>query len=371
MLPCHDSERANPALCVINYNGSRYLPSTLAKVAELRKQFSQVVFVDDASTDDSVELARRLLPDARIVALTENRGPGAARNAGFERVEADRVLFMDNDVELGTDALPTLSRALDANAQAVIAMPRIVSADAPYRIEYEGGDAHFSGLLSLRAAGGDAGVVHAPPSNVGSLVSCCFLFDRARWRGGPPFDESFGMYLEDHELGVRARMLGFDLLAVPGAVGLHAQGTPGVSIRATGTHTSRRIVGTILHRWYLLLKLYQTRTLVLLSPYLLVFEVFQLAGAVALGWGHPWLSAVGKLLSSLPSVLESRAAFKGLRRRPDKAVLSGGPHPFNPALRERKAVRMTLKALDAFAAMNWAFARRLMGGSVQRVTAEW
>jgi GT2 family glycosyltransferase len=352
---------------MVNCNGSRYLPWTLAGVGKMRDQFAQIVFVDDASTDDSVDLARKLLPTACIVALSRNRGPGGARNAGLESVAADRVLFMDNDVELDAHALPRLSRALDVNTRAVIAMPRIVSAHAPDRIEYEGGDAHFSGLLSLRGAEGDKGVTDATPSMVGSLVSCCFLFDRTRWHDGPPFDELFHMYLEDHELGVRARMLGFDLLAVPDAIGRHGKGTPGVSIRATGVYTRPRIVGTILHRWYLLLKLYQTRTLVLLSPYLVVFEVFQLVGAVALGWGREWLSALRKLISSLPRVLESREAFKGLRRRPDCAVLTGGPHPFNAALSERASVRIALRLLDSFAALNWAFVRRCMGGGgVQR-----
>lgn len=360
MSPSHPPEPTRPALCVINYNGSCYLPATLARVMEMRDRFSEVVFVDDASTDDSLEVARILLPDARIVALSENGGPGVARNAGLASVDADRVLFMDNDVDLDGQAVSRLSRALDMNDKAVIAMPRIVSADDPDHIEYEGGEAHFSGLLCLRRAGSDARVAEGTTCSVTSMISCCFLFDRSRWHDGPLFDESFQMYLDDHEVGLRACMLGFDLLAVPDAFALHGKGTPEVSIRYTGFHTPRRISGTILHRWYLLLKLYQTRTLVLLSPYLVVFEIFQFAGAVALGWGRQWLLAVGRLLRSLPAVLDSRAGFKKLRRRPDSAVLKGGPHPFNAALTRRMPVRIAIRMLDAVAGVNWAFARRLM-----------
>jgi GT2 family glycosyltransferase len=335
-------------------------------VGELRSAFSDIVFVDDASGDDSVSVARKLLPEARIVALGENRGPGAARNAGLASLRSDRILFLDNDVELDPDALEELTRALDAHARAVMAMPRIVSADAPGRIEYEGGEAHFSGLLALRSAGDEGGAPAQAPRRVGSLISCCFLFDRARWRDGPPFDEAIPMYLDDHELGVRARMLGFELLAVPQALGRHGRGTPGISIRATGGYTSRRIIGTIHNRWYVLLKLYQTRTLVLLTPYLVLFEVVQLAGAVALGWGRPWLAALRRFVSAIPHTLEVRARYRGLRRLPDGAVLTGGPHPFNLALRSRRAVRLGLSLLDSVGAANWALARKLVGAQAPK-----
>jgi GT2 family glycosyltransferase len=360
MPPDDPPGRSRPALCLINYNGSVYLASTLARVHEIRDQFSEIVFVDDASTDDSVVVARTLLPDARIIVLPRNRGPGVARNAGLACVESDRVLFMDNDVELASDAVAKLMGALDGDGQAVIAMPRIVSAGDPEHIEYEGGEAHFSGLMRLRGAGDTVGTRPPEPASVGSLVSCCFLFDGSVWSGGQLFDEAFHMYFEDHELGLRARMLGHDLLAVPDAVGLHGRGTPGVSIRATGRYSQRRIVGTIQHRWQLMLKLYQTRTLLLLSPYLILFETFQLAGAVALGWGRPWLSALGGLLGSLGDILRSRVAFKAKRRRPDRVVLTGGPHPFNPALDGRPVVRLATIGLDAFARLNWTLARAFL-----------
>lgn len=364
MHPQESTAAGRPALCIINHNGARYLPATLARVREMRAQFSEIAFVDDASQDASVELARELLPTAQILALPTNRGPAVARNAGLAVLTADRVLFLDNDVVLHTDALSKLMRSLDEHPRAVISMPRIVSADDPDQIEYEGGDAHFSGLMLLRA--GTASSPPGPPqtTSVGSLVSCCFLFDQTRWRDGQLFDELFHMYLEDHELGLRARMLGHDLLAVPDAVGLHGKGTPGVSLRDTGEYTRTRILGMILHRWFLLLKLYQTRTLILLSPYLVVFEAFQLAGAVVLGWGRHWLSAIYALLSSTREVRASRAAFKEIRREPDLAVLTGGAHPFNPALQARFVVRLAHRALDTFAGLNWAFARRLMAGRI-------
>lgn len=352
---------SRPALCVINYNGAHHLRQALPRVAELRHQFGDVVLVDDASTDDSVAIMEGLLPQAQIVRLTENSGPGAARNAGLRATRATRVLFMDNDVLPGTELVPTLCGALDAQPAAVMAVPRVVSLEDPDRIEYEGGDAHVSGLMTLRTAG--ALVSRTPAAGdvaaIGSLVTCCFLLDRARWGQDDLFDERLRIYFEDHELGLRARMRGLDLLAVPAAVCQHGSGTPDVSIRATGRHVPERVRNTILNRWQVILKLYEGRTLMLMAPYLALFELYQLAGCMVLGWGRHWWEAARELLRRSADIRMRRRAFQATRVRGDTLVLSAGPHPFNPALARRAPVRLLQATLDVAASLNWALVRRL------------
>jgi GT2 family glycosyltransferase len=264
---------------------------------------------------------------------------------------------MDNDVFLDAGAVPELSRALDEAPAATMAVPRVVAPEDPDRIEYDGGGAHYSGLVTLRNAGECTSEADPSVARAGSLITCCFLLDRDRWGSGPLFDEALAMYGDDHELGLRARILGHELLAVPRALCLHGRGTPGVSIRETGFHTPRRVRNTIVNRWQVLLKLYEGRTLLLLAPYLATFELFQLAGCVALGWGRHWASAVRELLEMLPSLRSRRRAFQQVRRRGDRETLEGGPHPFNPALGRRTPVRTVLPLLDAIGAASWALVR--------------
>lgn len=347
-----------PALCIINYNGARHLPGSLGRVSQLRPQFSEIVFVDDASTDESAALARGLLPEVRFIALARNSGPGPARDAGLSSLRATRILFMDNDVLLGDDVLDRLELALDAAPKAVLAMPRVVSAIAPDTIDWDGGEAHFSGLVVPRNAGRSVGSCpRACAVEVGSVITCCFLLDRSRWGTERMFDAEFGMYGDDHEFGLRARIRGLDLLVVPDAVCLHGTGTPGLSIRESGRHAPLRIRNTILNRWQVLLKLYQTRTLVLLAPYLVTFELFQFVGCLLLGWHREWFSAVRKLVELGPGLGVRRRTVQTCRARSDAQVLSGGPHPFNPRLRERAILRLVLPALDAFGMLNWWLAR--------------
>jgi GT2 family glycosyltransferase len=366
-MPGQQSEGVSrPCVCIANYNGQAYLPRTLGRLLELRDQFDRILLVDDGSTDGSAEVARRILGAEGVLVLPANAGPAGARNAGFAALApCRRVLFVDNDVFLGVDTARRLTEALDSAPRAVLALPRVVSDEDPDNIEFEGGEAHFSGLLTLRGAGERRSERAAgPPVPVGSVVGSCLLIDRERWGNVPPFDPLFRMYFEDLEIGLRARILGHEVLAVPEAECRHGKGTPGMSIRATGRYTVPRVRHSILGRWQVLLKLYQGRTLILLAPFLLAFEAAQLLGCMVLGWGGHWLWSARELLRNAPVILEQRRAVGAARVRPDAAVLDAGPLPLNPALLRRWWVRVGATILDGFANLNWKIAAAAGGTKV-------
>lgn len=120
-----------------------------------------------------------------------------------------------------------------------------------------------------------------------SLISACFLLHRGRWGSSPPFDEDFFLYFEDHEFGLRSRLWGHRLVTVPAVRCLHGAGTERISIREVGGYSDVRIRQTIQNRWQILVKLYEGRTLALLLPSLVMFEILQLVGSLRRGWlGH-------------------------------------------------------------------------------------
>lgn len=71
--------RTRPITVSINHNGKHYLLDSLGAVLDQREPFAEVVLVDDASQDDSVDQVRRPFPDVRVVQLTLNEGAAAAR----------------------------------------------------------------------------------------------------------------------------------------------------------------------------------------------------------------------------------------------------------------------------------------------------
>lgn len=345
-------------VAIVNHNGEAYLGQTLDAVAALGAAVSEVLLVDSGSTDGGMALVRARHPRVRIRELGANLGPGAARNTALREAACDRVLLLDNDVRPEPGCIEGLQHALDAHPAAVMAMPTIRYGDKPGTVQFAGADAHFLGTMAVRDADIPIESLDVTTRVVGSAVTACALVDRTRWNAGEWFDASMFIYQEDHELGLRASLMGFDLLAVPSVRCLHGSGTVGLSVRQTGRFTPMRIRCTIRNRWIVLAKLYQVRTLLRFAPALLCFEVLQVAGTVRRGWLHHWLWSVGSMVARAPGLLVQRMAFQRRRRRPDIDALIGGPFPFNTNLRSSGLEALARRWLNTVAALNWRLTGR-------------
>lgn len=112
-----------PVVSVVipNHDYGRYLDACLASLAAqtLHPRHFEVIVVDDASTDDSLERARRWSDDhpwARMEVLACGRvgRPGPVRNAGVRVARADLLLCLDPDDTLAPEALERMTKALQA-----------------------------------------------------------------------------------------------------------------------------------------------------------------------------------------------------------------------------------------------------------------
>ena len=345
-------------LCVINYNGEQFLPETLDAALAQEPGFAEALLIDNASTDDGLAVVRERYPAIRIVPLAENRGPGAARNAGLRTATHDRILFVDNDVTLAPGCVRQLGEALDEAHLAAVAMPRVLYADDPERIQYEGATCHYLGLMTPDRA--DQRVTNADDATrvTGSLISACFLTDRRRLTRVAPFDEDFFIYLEDHDFGLRIRLAGGTLLAVPRAVCRHREGTAGLSLRRTGRYESTRILGHMRNRWIVLLKNCQLQTIIKLSPMLAVYELFQLGGALKKGWWREWTQAVSWTVTHLTPIHRRRRQVQRSRTVRDREILTGGPLPFTEHLARGRLENAARRTLDRLAVSYWRMIRR-------------
>jgi glycosyltransferase involved in cell wall biosynthesis len=78
------------------FNGARYLADAISSVLGQTHPPTEVVVVDDGSTDDSVSVARAFGPDVQVI-RQENRGQPAAMNQGIAQTSGEYVAFLDAD----------------------------------------------------------------------------------------------------------------------------------------------------------------------------------------------------------------------------------------------------------------------------------
>jgi len=357
---------------VCNYNGEEHLPPCLTALRGMRGEVTETIVVDNASTDGSRELVARDFPEVRVLALEENDGPSAARNAGMRAASTPLVLALDNDVVVGEDTLERLLAAREESG-AVLLEPRSVLDSEPERVHYDAGELHYCGLIALRNFYRPISEVTAEVTaevaadaegpavvEVGCAVALCLLVDRERVLELGGYDERYFILFEDNDLSYRLRAAGERIASVPGAVVRHRAGTAGISFREGPSYPSRRVFLHARNRWLLLAKNHAAATLLLSAPGLVLYELVSFA--FALGSGHPiaWLHGKLAALAQVPGLLAERRRVQRGRRVPDRELLVGGPLTVTPAVAASAAKRGLLRGTNAGLEFAWRIARSLL-----------
>lgn len=97
------------SIIIVNWNGRSFLPGCLEAIPRT----AEVIVVDNASTDGSVELLEAEYPWVRTVINAANLGFGAANNVGVRYANREFLLFLNNDTVVENGALDAMRRAFD------------------------------------------------------------------------------------------------------------------------------------------------------------------------------------------------------------------------------------------------------------------
>lgn len=123
-----------PVVSVVmaNHNGARHIESAMRSVLAQTVGQLELIVVDDASTDDSLAIVRRVAAsDRRVMLLVEpqNLGPGAARNRALEAARGQWIAIVDSDDLLEPDRLVLLVDRARADGAQIVADNLMVFSD--------------------------------------------------------------------------------------------------------------------------------------------------------------------------------------------------------------------------------------------------
>ena len=123
---------SQPSISIIVpcYNGSRYLRDTLDSAVSQSAPPLEVIYVDDGSTDDSVDIAAAFGSQVHVL-RQKNQGVSVARNTGFEHARGDYVLFLDADDLLAPDALAMCGQTIERSPSSALVMSYVSFEETP------------------------------------------------------------------------------------------------------------------------------------------------------------------------------------------------------------------------------------------------
>jgi GT2 family glycosyltransferase len=108
------------SVIVPNYDGLRFLPTCLdaLQAQTYPGERTEIILVDDASSDGSVAFVREHHPEVVIVQMVRNSGLAAACNAGARAAHGDWLVMLNNDTEAEPGWLAALVEAAQAHPRA-------------------------------------------------------------------------------------------------------------------------------------------------------------------------------------------------------------------------------------------------------------
>lgn len=343
-------ERMRVSVVIVNYNSGDNLTKCVQAVLAQTYPPAEILVVDNASTDGS----QAGLPGiVRLIQMDENLGLTKARNIGIRAARSPHVMTLDDDIYPTPDCLEKLVGFYREHPGAVLC-PSVVY-DQTGILQAQSATVHFVGTLVLKNKGLGIESGYTEPVKSAGFIGACIFVKRDFMLVDGKFEELFFFYFEDMELSLRLMSFGIPIFLIPEAIVSHepGQGTAGLSFRGQGAYPARRVFNNLRNRWVTILLHYQLRTLFLLFPALLMYEIATLAICVWRGWRGIWLRAMQDVLLNRKEIIRKRASYRLLRKVNDGSVLSGGPLPFSSGFIVSPIEQAMVRFLEILINFNW------------------
>lgn len=320
---------SDAALCprvsvvIVNWNGKHHLGECLGSLRTQTFRDFEIILVDNGSHDGSGEYVQEHFHEVRLVALQKNCGFAGGNNAGIRAASGKYVALLNNDTKVDPEWLTNLLKEAEANPSSVgMWASKILSYDNHDIIDnvgllmYPDGLGRGKGRLEVDKGQYDrTGEVFFPSG-------CAGLYRREMLDEIGLFDEAFFAYADDVDLGLRARLAGWQCIYVPSAKVYHKYSA------SSSAHSPFKAFLVERNRIWVLLKYYPAE-MILISPFvtltrLLVHLYGALTGKGASGRFSEQssvlqaiailLKAWGSAFSALPGIIRQRRAFSKLKR---------------------------------------------------------
>ena len=222
------------SIIIVTFNSRADIDACLRSLADGIHIDREIVIVDNASTDGTAAHIRERWPGVRLVGLGANLGFARATNIGIQQTFGELVLLLNPDTVVRAGAVDGLVAALELDAHAAVAGPRIVGADGQ-------GELSFGRMIQpltepvqkLLMIGNQRRlpVVHGITERmtrrrqyVDWVTGACLLTYRADLEAVGLMDERFFLYMEDVDLCASIRARGRRVLFVPEVEVEHRRG---------------------------------------------------------------------------------------------------------------------------------------------------
>ena len=271
-------------IIIPNYNGLDFMEPCFEALEKQTMKDFRVLVVDNGSTDGSVEwLKKKGIPS---VFLKENTGFSGAVNTGIRMADTPYVILLNNDTKVDPHYVEAMERAISRSEKIFSVSSRMIQMYAPELMDDAGDMYSVMGWAYQRGVGRPK-EYYGKSCRVFSACAGAAIYRRAVFDEIGLFDEMHFAYLEDIDVGYRAKLYGYDNIYCPEAVVYHVgSGTSGSKYNSFKVRLAAR------NNVYLNYKNMRGWQLLLNSPFLLAGTFVKYLFFKKKGFGTDYVSGL-------------------------------------------------------------------------------
>lgn len=210
---------------IVSYNGAAYLEACIKAVVQSSHQNLEMIVVDNASLDNSVQILKKRFPNVNLIINNTNRGFAAANNQGIQASTGDIIIMLNQDTIIEPECIRVMVRALVADPTVGIVGCKIYHEDGK-TLQHAGGILHPNALTDHRGAGElDIGQ-YEQPLDVQYVTGAAIGFRKELCARIGLLDEDYRpAYFEELDFCLRAQSCGYRVRYLPAAKLVHFEST--------------------------------------------------------------------------------------------------------------------------------------------------
>lgn len=214
---------AKSTIVIPNYNGIKYIEACLDSVFAGTQTDIEVIVVDNASTDGSLEIIKEKFPQIKLIENTINTGFCKAVNQGILASTTPYVILLNNDTVVDLAFVHELEKVMDNDKTLFSASAKLISLYEKDKID-DAGDFYCALGWAFARGKNKNSQLYDKDCNIfascaGAAIYCRELLNEDKVG---LFDENHFAYLEDIDIGYRARIKGYRNYFASKAIVYHA-----------------------------------------------------------------------------------------------------------------------------------------------------
>lgn len=204
------------SVIIVNWNGMRWLKNCLDSIYSQSYKNFEVIVVDNASEDESVDFISNNYPSVKIVQSVSNLGFAGGNNLGIKHANGQYYLLINTDTISDSDLIRSLLEYMEADKKIGVLQPKLLSLTDSSVIDSCGS---FLTITSLLYHYGVKGQSNLPIYNdILSVFSCkgaCMLIRKSIVDTIGLFDDRYWCYYEETDFCHRVIISGYKCLYYP------------------------------------------------------------------------------------------------------------------------------------------------------------